>query len=305
MNSLAPLRAGRSLNPIYPQSIEEVYRLATMALKSGMLKPITKGYGDTAETEEAEATLARGTMIIMQGMELGVPPMQAVQLLAMINGRITAHSEAVPGLLLAHGIKIKETWTGTEMADDWTCHIELTRPNGDKHTSSFSVKDAKRARLWDERPRITKKGKNNSTYEVDNDSPWFKYPKRMLHARALGFAGKDFGADALKGIQIREEAEDMLRIENARDVTPTPAALPDIPDFDDASPKAEAIDQTPPEDDTSIADVPGFIEHYRSELSDTPPEFLQDFIDGNAHIVERLPADARKQIAELLEASAS
>lgn len=300
MNSIAPLRAGRALNPIYPQSIEEVYRLATMALRSGMLKPIKKGWGDDAEEEPEAATLARGTMIIMQGMEIGIPPMQAVQLLAMINGRITAHSEAVPGLLLAHGIKIKEWWTGEEMSDDWTCHIELTRPGGDKHVSSFSVKDAKRARLWDQRARITKKGKGNTTYEVDNDSPWFKYPKRMMRARALGFAGKDFGADALKGIQIREEAEDMLRIEDARDVTPAPAIpdLPEIPDFPDA------VDEMPAEeDDAPIADVAGFIEHYRSEFKDTPAEFRQDFIDGNAHIVERLPPEARKEIAAILEAS--
>lgn len=252
-NKLMAMRAGSALNPIYPQSIEDVYRLATMAFKSGMLKPATTWDEEkrVRVEEAAEATLSRGTMIILQGMEIGVPPMQAVQLLAMINGRITAHSEAVPGLLLAHGIKIKETWTGEEMSDDWTCHIELTRPGGDKHVSSFSVKDAKRARLWDQREKVTKTGKNDKKYEVPNDSPWFKYPKRMMRARALGFGGKDFGADALKGIQIREEAEDLLRIEDARDVTTAPA-IPDLPDFDDTAPKAEGIDEPAVQQSTVI-----------------------------------------------------
>jgi hypothetical protein len=301
MNDLAPLRAGRGLNPIYPQSIEEVYRLATMALKSGMLKPSVNWDHEAKQrvTEDDAATLARGTMIIMQGMEIGVPPMQAVQLLAMINGRITAHSEAVPGLLLAHGMKIKETWSGEEMSDGWTCHIELTRPGGDKHVSSFSVKDAKRARLWDQREKITKKKGNNESYTVDNDSPWFKYPKRMMRARALGFAGKDFGADALKGIQLHEEAEDMLRIEDARDVTPAPAALPEIPDFPDA------VDEMPPEEDAPIVDVAGFLANYREEYEALSGEERQEFIDGNADVVLRLPPEARKEIADLIEARAS
>jgi hypothetical protein len=301
MNSVAPLRAGRALNPIYPQSIEDVYRLATMAYKSGMLKPATVWSDEERKkVEEApEATLSRGTMIIMQGMEIGVPPMQAVQLLAMINGRITAHSEAVPGLLLAHGIKIREWWTGEEMSDDWACHIELTRPGGDKHVSSFSVKDAKRARLWDTRETVTKTGKNDKKYDVPNDSPWFKYPKRMLRARALGFAGKDFGADALKGIQIREEAEDMLRIEDARDVTPAPAAIPDLPDFDDTPPKADAIDE-PATQENAIVDIDALhaaIDMALATCKDT--ETLAEVWNQNEIDVEGLDRSSRQRFYDL------
>lgn len=236
------MRAGGPLGPIYPQSIEDVYRLAKMAYKSGMLKPLKHGYGDNAVVEDAESTLARGTMIILQGMEIGVPPMQSVQLLAMINGRITAHSEAVPGILLAHGFKIKRWWSGKEMQDDWTAHCELTRPNGDVYAGQFSVTDAKTAGLWDRAPTVTKYGKTKP-----NDSAWYRYPKRMLPARALGFASKDGGSDVLKGILVREEAEDMEHVAGMRDVTPTIAKpspsldLPDIPDEPtEADPIAEA-----------------------------------------------------------------
>lgn len=293
MNTKVPtMHAGGHLSPIYPHSIEEVYRLATMALKSGMLKPVSKGYGDAAEVEDEAATLARGTMIIMQGMEIGLPPMQSLQLLAMINGRIVAHSEAVPGLLLAHGFKIKERWTGTEMADDWTCHVELTRRNGDTHTSSFSVKDAKQARLWDQRDKITKKGKGGSTYQADNDSPWFKYPKRMLRARAIGFAGKDFGADALRGIQTHEEAEDMLRVEHSRDITPEPSPeLPDIPDVPDEPPQDEPL---------PVANVDEYLKHYAEELAATDGETRLEFIEGNADIVAQLPSAAKATIARMI-----
>mgnify|MGYP003385602115 CR=1 FL=1 len=237
MSNVATLRAGGTLNPIVPQSIEDVYRLATMAFKSGMLKPAKAGYGETAQTEDAEATLARGTMIIMQGMEIGVPPMQSIQLLAMINGRITAHSEAVPGILWARGFKIREWFTGTEMADDWTAHCELTRPTGEKIEGSYSVADAKKAGLWDQAATKVSYGKTKP-----NDSAWYRFPKRMLKARALGFAGKDGGADALKGIQIRDEAEDVAVIRDMRDVTPpTPAAL-DLPDIPDEPPSDESTE---------------------------------------------------------------
>ena len=244
MSNVTTLKAGGSLSPIMPQTIEDVYRLATMAFKSGMLKPLKKGYGQKAVEEPPEATLARGTMIIMQGMEIGVPPMQSIQLLAMINGRITAHSEAVPGILWAKGFKLREWFTGTEMADDWTAHCEITRPTGEKIEGKFSVRDAKRAGLWDQNPTKVSFGETKP-----NDSAWFRYPPRMLKARALGFAGKDGGADALKGIQIREEAEDMDR--EMRDVTPTPTipdvvpVVPMIPDIGeipeiDQSPKLDA-----------------------------------------------------------------
>jgi hypothetical protein len=238
MSNVSTLKVGGALSPIMPQTIDEVYRLATMAYKSGMLKPLKSGYGDNAVEEPAEATLARGTMIMMQGMEIGVPPMQSIQLLAMINGRITAHSEAVPGILWAKGFKIREWFTGTEMADDWTAHCEITRPLGDRIERKFSVLDAKTAGLWDRNPTKQAYGKTKP-----NDSAWFRYPQRMLKARALGFAGKDGGADALKGIQVHEEAEDMDRA--MRDVTPSAPAIPELAPPIPTIPAIPDIDQAP------------------------------------------------------------
>ncbi len=236
MTNVAPLRAGGQLSPIVPQTIEDVYRLATMAFKSGMLKPLKSGYGDNAVVESPDATLARGTMIIMQGMEIGVPPMQSIQLLAMINGRITAHSEAVPGILWARGFKIREWFTGEEMTDKWTAHCELTRPGGEKIEGTYSVADAKKAGLWDQEPTKTAYGKTKP-----NDSAWYRFPKRMLKARALGFAGKDGGADALKGIQIRDEADDIEAIRDMRDVTPVHQTL-ELPDIPDEAPETDTVE---------------------------------------------------------------
>lgn len=241
----APLKAGGGLAPIFPQNIDEVFRLARLAFHAGILKPISKRMRDENggwydQEEDNDQTMARGSMIIMQGMEIGIPPMQALQLLALIGGRIVAHSEAVPGLLLARGVKLVRWMTGAPMADDWTAHCRLTRPDGQVFESAFSVTDAKQARLWDQRPTLTGRG----GAEYPNDSAWFKYPDRMLRARALGFAAKDGAADVLRGIGIQEEAEDLER--GMIDVTPKAPSIDDIPDApssDAAAPDAPATQE--------------------------------------------------------------
>lgn len=291
---VATLRAGgAALLPIYPQSIEEVYRLAKMALTAGMLKPQKIGYGDNATYEDADAVLARGTMIIMQGMELGIPPMQAVQLLAMINGRIVAHSEAVPGLLLSKGFKLKDAWTGTPIQDDWACTVELTRPDGEKFSASFSVPDAKQAQLWDQSPTKTSFGKTKP-----NDAAWFRYPKRMLKARALGFVGKDGGADALKGLMVREEMEDLLRSEQARDITPSRTLdIPDVIDTPSAPTEAATIER--------LTDAEGFLAKLADDLTlCSSMEELEEIKEANAGAIDRLPV-ALKRRAEKMIAEAA
>lgn len=298
--AVATLRAGATpLLPIYPQSIEEVYRLSKMALTAGMLKPQKTGYGDNAVFEDAEAVLARGTMIIMQGMELGLPPMQAIQLLAMINGRIVAHSEAVPGLLLSKGFKIREAWSGTQMTDNWTCSVELTRPDGEKFVGSFSVADAKQAQLWDQSPTKTSFGKTKP-----NDAAWFRYPGRMLKARALGFAGKDGGADALKGLMVREEMEDLIRSEHARDITPTKAAPLEIPDIPDQAPATPVEAEASQDDqiDDQITDVDGFLAKLADDIAlcDSSVE-LDEIALANADIIERLPKAAKAKAKHMLK----
>ena len=246
--ALATMRAGATaLLPIYPETFDDVVRFARMAIFAGMVKPLKIGYGDNAQTEDERSTEARATMIVMQGMELGLPPMQAVQLIAMINGRMTVHSEGVPGILLSKGFKIEKTFVGKEYDDDFKAVCRLTRPDGQVFVGEFSVRDAKEAGLWDENATITKFGKTKP-----NDSAWFRYRKRMLWARALGFATKDGGADATKGLMVREEVEDMLRSRDAVDITPDVPMIengvPEIPEIPDDVP------ELPPDDETSGLD---------------------------------------------------
>ena len=75
----------------------------------------------------------------------------------------------------------------------------------------FSVEDAKRAGLWDTRPKLKRKDNSNTWREEDNDSPWYRYEERMLQMRARGFCARDGVPDALHGLYIREEIEEERR----------------------------------------------------------------------------------------------
>jgi hypothetical protein len=66
----------------------------------------------------------------------------------------------------------------------------VKRKGAPEETRTFSVEDAKRARLW------------------GNAGPWSQYPWRMLQMRARGWALRDVFADALMGLMPREEVED-------------------------------------------------------------------------------------------------
>lgn len=175
--AVVPLRAGGAIAPIIPQTAEDAFRIATAIHKSKMAP---------RDMDTPEKLL----VAILQGLECGLPPMMAVQRIAVINGRPTIWGDAVPALLLAKGFRLAETVSGT--GDDRTAHCAVRRPDGDVTERTFSVADAKQAGLW---------GKAG---------PWKQYPDRMLAMRARGFAARDGAADVLSGLYLREEIEDEI-----------------------------------------------------------------------------------------------
>lgn len=167
------LITGRKATGIVPTSIEEVFRLAQAVAKSGLAPA-------TMKTPEAL------TVAIMHGLEIGLPPMMAIQKIAVVNGRPTLWGDAVPALLWARGFKLRE-WM-SDLAQP-AAFCEVTRPDGTKIERCFSETDARKAGLW---------GKAG---------PWAQYPGRMLQMRARGLAARDGAADALSGLYLQEELD--------------------------------------------------------------------------------------------------
>lgn len=192
-----PIMSGAQPRALVPVDFDGAYRIATVAVRGGL-------------NVRGLETVEKCMIAIMHGMEVGLTPMAALQSIAVINGRPTIYGDGAMGLVRGSTICewVKETYVGTYPNDDYKAVCRVKR-KGDPEVieAEFSIADAKQARLWDTRERVTKKGRNGE-YEGLNDSPWFKYPKRMLKMRAR-WALRDGFADVLKGLHLREEIEDM------------------------------------------------------------------------------------------------
>lgn len=129
---------------------------------------------------------------LQMGQELGLKPMQAMQNIAVINGRPSLWGDAMVAVCRQSPSweYIKETLDVSTMTA--TCVVK--RKGEPEVVSTFSQEDAITATLW-------KKA-----------GPWTQYPKRMLRMRARGFALRDAFPDLLRGIITKEEADDYENI---------------------------------------------------------------------------------------------
>jgi len=157
---------------------------------------------------------------IQHGAELGLPPMQSLNCICVINGKPAIYGPSALAVVKAHrDFEYIKEWYEKETL---TAHCEVKRRGEPVVTRSFSKEDAVRAGLWDDRKMIKKK---DSNYEFANPSPWHCYPERMQMFRARGFALNDCMPDALRGIVTAEEARDYPgeTVEGERPTTSTAA----------------------------------------------------------------------------------
>jgi hypothetical protein len=202
--NLPALKFGSKPQMVVPETMEDVWRFANLVFRAKMTP---------AGMDSVEAIC----IAILHGAELGIPPLMAVQRLAVINGRPTIPGELALAIVRARGLleEFDETIEGT--GDAMVARCTVKRKGEDKlYTSEFSVEDAKVAGLWDDRDTTRRKLKydgwfNGKAYkagdwaEIPNDAPWKRFPKRMLQMRARGFRFRDSFTDVLGGLYISEE----------------------------------------------------------------------------------------------------
>lgn len=179
---------------LQPKSLTEAVEYAKLIAHSGMIP------------KQFEGNVGAVLIAIQMGNEVGLPPLAALQNIAVINGRPSLWGDAVLAVVNAHPdcMGVDET-----QGDGWAkCVIRRRGRSAVERT--FTVDDAKAAGLW---------GKQG---------PWTQYPKRMLQMRARGFACRDSFPDALRGIAIAEEVRDydVIDAEPASMNEPPPAIEP-------------------------------------------------------------------------------
>lgn len=174
-----------------PQNLNEAMQLAEIMSNSEMVPKDFQGKPGNV------------LVAVQMGADIGLAPMQAIQNIAVINGRPALWGDAVKAIVLASPLceKFEETIDEATM----TAYTKVKRKGHEEKVVSFSQKDAEAAKLW---------GKAG---------PWTNYPKRMLQMRSRGFAARDEFADVLKGLAVAEELQDFV-VE--KDITPNQQAQP-------------------------------------------------------------------------------
>ena len=130
------------------------------------------------------------------GAAVGLPPLFSLQSIAVINGRPTIWGDGMLAIIKHNGGRLVETellgkdfaFLGYECTAIRAGHPDVTR--------RFTMAEAKTAGL------------------ANKQGPWTQYPNRMCQMRARGFACRDQFADWLNGMISREEAADVLVVDN-------------------------------------------------------------------------------------------
>ena len=135
---------------------------------------------------------------IQWGLECGLAPLQALQSIAVINGKPSMYGDALLAMVRADSrcLGVSETQEGGVA----TCIIKRKHSDGsvEEVKRTFSMKQAQQAGL-------------------SNRPTWKAYPERMLQHRARGNAIRDAFPDVIHGLISAEEAQDY---EEPKDVTP-------------------------------------------------------------------------------------
>lgn len=234
------LAGGGNVIAIVPQTFEETMRVSRAVVASG-LAPAALINGLTGDDAAAAVAVA-----IMSGAELGLKPMVSLRSFTVINGRPALYGDGLINVVRQSG-RVTYLRTGCDLiAGQLIGWCEAKRNDTDEEKRvEFSQEDAIRAKLWSDTPKVTKYNKGGGSYEKDNDSPWYRFPKRMLAWRAAGYCLRELFGDVLGGIRDEFEAREIADLDDLRDVTPPAAAaksLPPKPPAPPAPPTAKTIE---------------------------------------------------------------
>ncbi|OBU55088.1 hypothetical protein [Stenotrophomonas maltophilia] len=194
MNALVQQPSALTAQPrqqfdLSPQTFEQALTFADILADSDMVPKDFKGKPGNC-------------LIAMQwGAELGLKPLQALQNIAIINGRPALWGDAV--IALVRNSPLCEYVT--ESDDGGTAVCRVKRRGESEEVRTFSTEDAKVANL------------------LGKAGPWTQYPKRMRQMRARAFALRDVFPDVLRGMPIAEEVMDIQQAGGASGEQPRAA----------------------------------------------------------------------------------
>jgi hypothetical protein len=177
----------RPLPVMSDEEIRKTFRTADALAKSGFFKDATK------------ATQAYAK--ILAGRDLGLAPFEAMSALHVIEGKIEASADLHASRVKAHpeyDYRVRELTNERCVIDFYDGPVTGENDNNWKlGTSEFTMEDAERAGL------------------VRKGSPWEKFPRNMLFARAMSNGVAWYCPDVMGGLRVYTAGE----LPTAQDVT--------------------------------------------------------------------------------------
>lgn len=264
-NELFEMQSGSKIAAIIPSNFTDILNMSEVFFQSGM----------------APASLNSASKIavaIQYGLEVGLPPMQALQNIAVVNGRPCLWGDALPALMYKHGHSLDEIIEGE--GDSMIATCALTRGDtGQVIKKSFSMKQAKKAGLA---------GKG----------VWSKYPERMLQMRARGFAVRDGASDAMVGLAVAEEVQDYQDQNQIKNVTPPSPPSPEI-----EKQKPTTLIQEPLGNLFDLDHIKGQLDDDLSAASDveTLKEIWEETCSNNEHLTSQELEELNDTLNEHIE----
>lgn len=188
-------------------SVDQMQKFSKLLLESKLVPDHFYEKGPDNKPDYAKGKVPAVMMVLLQGYQLDLPPMTALQHIIPVNGLLSIKGDAAKTLISSSGLleSWKEDITGSVASGDYKVSITAKRKDtNETMTRSFSIENAKRAGLWIDDAKI--RGNDGWKYKK---SAWYKFPERMIGYRALGFLARDLFPDVLSGIYTTEEAMDM------------------------------------------------------------------------------------------------
>ena len=127
--------------------------------------------------------------VMMMGRELGIGTMESVRSIYPIEGKPTASAAHMGALILRSGASYT-----IDQSTDQVCEITFKRRDGKCYSHTFTIEDAKRAKLT-------------------SKAVWQSYPKAMLYNRCMAAGARAFMPNIIMNLYTPEELDVPVRIE--------------------------------------------------------------------------------------------
>jgi hypothetical protein len=196
------------------ETVNQINYMADLVVQMGEVpRGFVNGDRHPVAEERGKPNIAKIKIAMLKGAYLEIDPLQALQIIAVINGIPCVYGDGALALIRRANLldDMEERFEGAEKTFTAVCRLNR-KGQPTPIVRRFSWLDAERAGL------------------TAKTGPWQDYPQRMLQMRARAWACRDGFGDVLSGLGMAEEALDVQALErDAASGAYRPSAAPPRP----------------------------------------------------------------------------